>query len=391
MNYSQSLNPKVLALHKSPTLKITSLAKKMKKEGEDVIIFAAGEPDFDSPPFVKEAAAQALAQGLTKYTPSAGMLELRRAIAEKLKIDNNLDYTPGQILVTAGAKYALVLSLLTLISGPDDEVILPSPYWVSYPEMVTLAGGKVRYLVTEKADDFKITPRLLREAITPHSKVLILNYPNNPSASTYTEAELLALSEVINDSGIYVISDEIYEKIIFDGRAHISFASLPGCAERTLTINGFSKAYSMTGWRLGYVAGPDEVIAQTGKIIDHTTSCTNAFAQAGAIAALKRGGAWCEEKRKEFELRRDFICDCFSSCPQISFARPQGTFYLFCDIGKTGLSSLEFASRLLEEFRVAVIPSPGFGVEGYIRLSFAADTQTIERGTKRIKKFIASL
>ena len=389
MVYTRDLNKKILRLRSSPTLKITSVVKRLKADGEDVIIFAAGEPDFDTPDFIKEAAIKALKDGFTKYTPSSGLIELKRALVQKLKDENNLDYFPENILVTAGAKYALFISLLSLIDSEEDEVIIPSPYWVSYPEMVTLAGGKVKILPTRKKDGFKITPQTLKESINLSSKVLILNYPSNPTGVTYTRDELVSFWEIIRKNSLVVLCDEIYEKLLFDGLSHTSFASLGEEAyQRTLTVNGFSKSFSMTGWRLGYVAGPEDVIKHISKIIDHTTSCPTSFAQKGALAALSEGGQWVGTIRDEFESRRDLICGELASCKGIEVIKPQGTFYVFCDITGTGMSSMDFASKLLEEHRVAVIPSDGFGIEGYVRMSFSTSRENIKKGVSRIRTFL---
>ncbi len=392
MDHHPALNQKVTALHKSATLKITALAKKMKNEGQDVIIFAAGEPDFDTPSFVKKAAIDALEQGITKYTPSAGLFELRQALARKLKEENSIAYPAEQILVTAGAKYALFLALFSLIDSDDDEVILPAPYWVSYPAMVTLAGAKLKTVVSEKKNGFKLTPGLLEKTLSPKSKVLILNYPCNPTGATYSGKELAAFWKIIKKYSLYVIADEIYEKILFDGRRHVSFASLDKDAlDRTVTVNGFSKSYSMTGWRLGYLAGPEAVVGQVSKMLDHTTSCTVSFAQKGALAALQQGSEWTEQARNEFAARRDLACKELSLVDRVEAIAPEGTFYVFCDISQTGLSAVDFASRLLEEKKVAVIPSESFGIQGYIRISFATDRDTIQRGIRRISEFTRSL
>ena len=390
MDSAVFLNKKVDSLQRSPTLKITSLAKKLKKEGKDVINFAAGEPDFDTPSFVKQAAQRALAQGLTKYTPSAGSSELREAIAQKLRDENHLDYHWENILVTSGAKYSVFLAIYSLVN-PQDEVILSSPYWVSYPEMIKLTGGKIVILPTTKEENFKINPLRLQKAITQRTKLLILNYPANPTGITYTAKELESIWDVIRGRHIFVLSDEIYEKIIFDERTHISFGSLEGASEQVVTVNGFSKSFSMTGWRLGYLGGPLNVIGYAQKIIDHTTSCANSIAQVAGLAALRDGRDWCKKIKNEFQERRDCIYEGLSSCKNMSVVRPMGTFYIFCDIHKTGLSAAEFSTRLLKEQLVAVIPSEGFGLENFLRISFATDKEHIIQGVQRIKNFVSSL
>lgn len=387
MSFDVFLNRKLASVNSSPTLKLTSLAKKLKKEGKDVINFAAGEPDFDTPHFIKEAAKKALDEGYTKYTPSAGLIELRETIAQKLKEENNLNYSFDNIIVTSGAKYAVFLAIFSLVNSKE-EVIIPSPYWVSYPEIVKLAGGKIKILSTEKKENFKINPDKLKNLLTSNTKVLILNYPANPTGVTYTEEEIRNLWDVIRGANLIVVSDEIYEKIIFDEMTHTSFASLEGAFERTLTINGFSKSFSMTGWRLGYIAGPKEIIGEIKKVIDHTTSCANAVTQKSAVAALKSGENWYREIRSVFQERRDLIYQELKACQNILPLKPSGTFYIFCDIQNTGLSAFEFSSRLLQEYLVAVIPSEGFGIDGYIRISFSTSKECIIEGVRRIREFL---
>jgi aspartate aminotransferase len=381
------INTHVSSLHKSATLKLTALTKKLIKEGKDIVNFAAGEPDFDTPDFIKQRAKKALDEGLTKYTPSAGILSLREEIAKKLSTENNIPVGSNNIIVTVGAKYALFAGIFTLIN-PGDEVIIPSPYWVSYPEMVRLVGGKIKFLKATKNEGFKITPKALHQSISEKSKLLILNYPSNPTGATYTKKELLALDELIKAHNIYVLSDEIYEKLIYDGATHTSFASLKGAAEYTLTVNGFSKAYSMTGWRIGYLAGEETIINETSKIIDHTTSCATSLSQYGALEALKNH-QWQETMRKEFEARRDLLWKGLKEYPELDPVKPQGTFYLFCDITKTGLNSFDFASQLLQRQQVSCIPADPFGAEGFIRISFATNSAQIEKGIKRIGQFLS--
>ncbi len=375
----------------STTLTLTSLAKRLKREGKDVVNFASGEPDFDTPSFIKEKAREALDRGFTKYTPSSGIPELKEAIVKKLKEENNLFYHPDQILITTGAKFAVFVAVLGLIN-PGDEVILFSPYWVSYPEMIKIARGKIKVFHTQE-NGFKIDPDRLRDFITDSTKVIILNYPANPTGVTYTKEELEAIWKVIRGKGIYVISDEIYEKILFDGIKHVSFASLDEEAlARTITINGFSKSFSMTGWRIGYLAGPKELIKEFKKIIDHTTSCPNSIAQYACLSAFsEEGKRWQEEVRQEFERRRELLYSKLKEIDKLTPLKPQGTFYLFCDIRETGISCMGFSSRLLEKYYVATIPSLGFGIEGFLRLSFSTDKESILKGVERIKSFISEL
>lgn len=386
-----NFNPQVLNLSKSPTLKITALAKKMKKEGRNVINFAAGEPDFDTPDFIKEAAKRALDEGFTKYTPSSGLPDLKKRIAGKLQNANNLSYTEENILVTSGAKFAVFLGIFTLLEE-NSEVLLPSPYWVSYPEMVKMTKGILRILPTSLEESFKITPEKLAAAITPRTKLIVFNYPCNPTGATYSRQELAALWDVIKKKNIYVLSDEIYEHILFDGRTHVSFGSLDAAAlSRTITVNGFSKCFSMTGWRLGYIAAAGDFIKEASKVLDHTTSGANSIAQKAACAALEEQGQWTGHIRAVFQKRRDVLYQSLAQESRLGPVKPEGTFYLFCDISKTGLSALDFASRLLDEYEVAVIPSEGFGIKNYIRISFATGTENITEGAARIKKLVSQL
>jgi aspartate aminotransferase len=375
----------------SLTLAIAAKAKAMKAEGIDVCSFSAGEPDFDTPAHIKAAAAKALDSGKTKYGPAAGEPKLREAIAQKLKTDNGLNYQSENVIVTNGGKHSLFNLMLALIN-PGDEVIFGAPYWLSYPEMVTLAGGKSVILTTDATTDYKVTPEQLRQAITPKTKLFILNSPSNPTGMVYTPDEIKALAQVIVDADIYVVSDEIYEKILYDGAEHISIGSLgEAIFERTLISNGFAKAYSMTGWRLGYLAGPVEVIRSAISIQGHSTSNVCTFAQYGAIAALESSQDCVESMRQAFAQRRQVMLDRLNAIPGLSCSKPDGAFYLFPDISKTGLNSLEFSNALLETQQVAVIPGIAFGADQNIRLSYATDMDTIQKGMDRLEKFVSSL
>ena len=387
--YDMAINPRVTSLNKSATLKITALTKKLIKEGKDVVNFAAGEPDFDTPDFIKQGAKKAIDSGYTKYTPSVGLPQLRQKIASKLKRDNNLDVDEKNIIVTAGAKYALFVAIFGL-SCEDDEVIIASPYWVSYPEMVKLAGAKAKFLTTDIADNFKINPKKLEEAITSKTKVLILNYPSNPTGTTYTKEELEAIYDVLKDKNIFVISDEIYETLVYDGRKHVSFASIGQARDFTITVNGFSKAFSMTGWRIGYLVGPAQTVAELSKIIDHTTSCTSSISQWAAFAALD-DQEWQRSIREEFKKRRDILWEGLNSYDKLAPLKSEGTFYMFCDIRKTGLSSLDFSTKLLEDHLVSCIPAFAFGLEGFVRLSFSTSIEQINKGIERIGNFVNNL
>ncbi|MBO1054424.1 MAG: pyridoxal phosphate-dependent aminotransferase [Dolichospermum sp. DET73] len=374
----------------SITLAIAAKAKAMKAEGIDVCSFSAGEPDFDTPAHIKAAAAKALDEGKTKYGPAAGEPKLREAIAHKLKNDNGLNYKAENVLVTNGGKHSLYNLIVALID-PGDEVIIPSPYWLSYPEMVTLVGGKSVIVETDASTGYKITPEQLKKAITPKTKLFVLNSPSNPTGMVYTPGEIKALAQVIVDADIYVVSDEIYEKILYDGAEHISIGSLgEEIFSRTLISNGFAKGYSMTGWRLGYLAGPVEIIKAASTIQGHSTSNVCTFAQYGAIAALESSQDCVEEMRQAFAKRRQVMFARLKAIPGLSTAKPDGAFYLFPDISKTGLKSLEFCDAFLAEHQVALIPGVAFGADKNVRLSYATDMTTIEKGMDRLEKFVRS-
>ncbi len=372
----------------SLTLAIAAKAKALKADGVDVCSFSAGEPDFDTPAHIKAAAVKALDEGKTKYGPAAGEPKLREAIAHKLKIDNGLDYKSENVIVTNGGKHSLYNLMVALID-PGDEVIIPAPYWLSYPEMVTLVGGVPVIVHADATTGYKITPEQLRQAITPKTKLFVLNSPSNPTGMVYTPEEIKALAQVVVDADIYVVSDEIYEKILYDGAEHISIGSLgQEIFDRTLISNGFAKAYSMTGWRLGYLAGPAEIIKAASTIQGHSTSNVCTFAQYGAIAALQNSQDCVESMRQAFAKRRQVMLDRLNAIPGLRTAKPDGAFYLFPDISKTNLKSLEFCNALLEEHQVAVIPGVAFGADDNIRLSYATDMTTIEKGMDRLEKFV---
>ena len=383
------INPQVSSLNKSATLKITALTKKLIREGKDVVNFAGGEPDFDTPLFIKEEAKNAIDQGLTKYTPSAGRIQLKEAIATKLNQENNIKASARNIIVTSGAKYSIFVTMFSLLA-PGDEVIIPSPYWVSYPEMVKLTLAKTVVLPTKRSNDFKIDPAQLEKAITPKTKLLILNYPSNPTGITYSGEELEAILKVVKEKKIFVLSDEIYEALTYDGRKHISFASLPGAFESTITVNGFSKTFSMTGWRIGYLVADQRIINEISKMIDHTTSCASSISQSAALAALGNKD-WQGQIRNKFQERRDAIWEGLSKFPELKPVKPQGTFYLFCDIRGSGLGSFDFSTRLLENFLTSCIPADPFGQEGYLRVSFSTSLEQIAKGVGRIGEFLATL
>lgn len=375
----------------SLTLAISAKAKAMKAEGIDVCSFSAGEPDFDTPAHIKEAAKQALDQGKTKYGPAAGEPKLRQAIAKKLGIDNNLDYQAENVIVTNGGKHSLFNLMLALIE-PGDEVIIPAPYWLSYPEMVKLAGGKPAIVDTKQEYEYKITPEQLEKAIAPQTKLFVLNSPSNPTGAVYTPDEIRALAEVVVEKDLLVVSDEIYEKILYDSAEHLSIGAVsPEVFKRTIVSNGFAKSFSMTGWRVGYIAGPVELIKAMTTIQSHSTSNVCTFAQYGAIAALESSQDCIEQMRQAFVQRRKVMLERIRAIPKLSCPTPNGAFYLFVDISKTGLTSLEFCNTLLESQQVAAVPGIAFGADQCIRLSYATDMTSIEKGMERLDKFVRGL
>jgi len=361
----------------------------MKKEGVDVISFGSGEPDFDTPPDVKAAAIKAIQQGFTKYTPASGTDELKNIICDKFFRDNNLRYSPSQIVVSCGAKHSLY-NIIQAICDDKDEVVIPSPYWLSYPEMVRLAGARVSFIETDEKDSFKISPAKLQSAITKNTKLLILNSPSNPTGCVYSIDELREIGEAALKNNIHVLSDEIYEKIIFDGKSHISIASIDDKNfKNTIVVNGVSKSFAMTGWRIGYMASSDEqVVSAVKNLQSHSTSNPTSISQAAALEALKQRGDVVEHMVKEFEQRRDYIVGRISKIKGLSCVKPEGAFYVFCKIDKKGFSSMEFSERLLEEAKVAVIPGKAFGSDRHIRLGFATSMENIKEGMDRIKKWL---
>ncbi len=372
----------------SITLTITAQAKAMKADGLDVCSFSAGEPDFDTPNHIKEAAKKALDDGKTKYGAAVGEIKLREAIALKLKEYNNLNYQAENIIVTNGGKHSLYNLIMVLIEE-GDEVIIPAPYWLSYPEMVTLAGGTSVIVPTTAENQYKITPEQLKQAITPNTKLFVLNSPSNPTGAVYTPDEIKALAQVVVDHDILVVSDEIYEKILYDGTTHLSIGAVnEEIFKRTIVSNGFAKAYSMTGWRVGYIAAPTEIIKAMAKIQGHSTSNVCTFAQYGAIAALNSSQDCVAQMLESFTQRRKVMYQAIQAIPQVSTPLPQGAFYLFVDISSTGLGSLEFCKQFLEKENVATIPGVAFGEDKCIRFSYATDMESIEKGLTKIAKFI---
>ena len=380
------LSHRIAKVAPSLTLSITAKAKALQAQGLDVISLSAGEPDFDTPEFIKQAAIEALRKGVTKYTPAEGTLELRKAIALKLKRDQGLTYTPDQIVASCGAKHS-IFNLFQVLLNEGDEVLIPSPYWLSYPEMATLAGARSVFIETSENNEFKVTPDQLEKKISPKTKIFALNSPSNPTGAVYRRKELEALVPVfLKHPQVLILSDEIYEKLIFDGETHTSIASLhPEIAQRTLLVNGHSKAYAMTGWRMGYAACPREIAEAASTLQSHSTSNPTSFAQAGAVVALEKGEEEAKRMCQIFQKRRDLFVSELKKIPKVKPFPPQGAFYLFVNIEATGLDSMRFSERLLEEARVAVVPGKVFGSDRHVRLSFACSEKDILEASRRIR------
>jgi aspartate aminotransferase len=387
------LAKRVKALTPSTTLAITAKAAELKAQGYDVIGLGAGEPDFNTPQHIIEAALQSMNAGYTKYTPSAGLPALKKAIIDKFKQDQEIEYKLNELIVVNGAKHALY-TLFQVILDEGDEVIIPTPYWVSYPEQVKLAGGVPVYIEGSEQNDFKIRPEQLSAAITEKTRAVIINSPSNPTGMIYSSEELKALGQVCLEKNILIVSDEIYEKLIYDNNKHISIAQLsPQLKEQTIIINGVSKSHSMTGWRIGYAAGNKEIITAMTNLASHSTSNPTTTAQYGTIAAYTGSQEPVEQMRKAFESRLIKIYDQLISIEGFSCIKPQGAFYLFPNVKKaaelTGFETVDaFVEGLLEEEMVAVIPGSGFGAPDNIRLSYATSLDALEGAIKRINKFI---
>lgn len=394
------LSERISSISPSVTLAITAKAKQMKAEGINVIGFGAGEPDFDTPEHIKDAAKKALDEGFTKYTPASGTKELKDAICKKFKTDNNLDYSPEEILVSCGAKHSLYNAIVAICSE-GDEVIIPAPYWVSYPEMVKASGATQVILKTIKKNNFKVLPIQLIEAITSKTKLFILNSPSNPTGMLYSKDELRDIGQILEDKGIYCVSDEIYEKIIYDGQDHVSIASLDAkIKEMTIVINGVSKAYSMTGWRIGYAAGPKEIIKVMSNLQSHSTSNPTSISQKAALAALEGTQEPIGIMVAEFKKRRDYIIERLNSIEGIFCLKTQGAFYVFPDVsklfgksfkGKEIKDSMSLTSLLLNEAKIAVVPGVAFGSDENLRLSYAISMDNIEEGLNRIEGFVGNI
>ncbi|MCB9772548.1 MAG: pyridoxal phosphate-dependent aminotransferase [Candidatus Omnitrophica bacterium] len=383
------INRRIKEVLGSTTLAITARAKELQSKGIDVVNFGAGEPDFDTPDTIKQAAIKAIEGGFTKYTPSTGTIDLRKAIAAKFKKDNNLEYTPNQIAVSCGAKHS-IFNLIQVLIDEGDEVLIPTPYWVSYPEMVKIAGGTNVFIQTGWDTGFKLTPAILEKHITSKSKILFINSPSNPTGVVYSKDELQDIVRICVKHQIYMISDEIYEKLIYDTDQYTSVAALGKDAyDLTITVNGVSKAFSMTGWRIGYAAGPQEIMDYVKNFQDHSTSNPTSISQAAALAALQLPDDDIIVMRDEFKKRRELMMALVEDLPEIRYIRPDGAFYLFCDVSKIGDSDV-IAKKILDEVNVAVIPGSGFGAPNFIRFSFATSEERIKEGIKRIGQWIKS-
>ncbi len=385
------ISERAAQLTPSLTLSIDSKAKAMKAEGIDVCGFGAGEPDSDTPEHIKRAAIEALEAGFTKYTPNAGIPELRQAIADKLAADNGLNYRAGQVVVSNGAKHACYNAILATCQ-PGDEVIIPAPYWVSYPDMVRLVGAEPVIVPTSERNAWKMRPEDFENAMTPRTKMLIMNRPGNPTGSVYTREELEAIVNVAAEEDIYVLSDEIYEKLVYDDAKHVSIGSLSKEAyDLTITINGFSKSYAMTGWRLGYLAAPEAVVRAVDSIQSHTSSNPSSFSQYGALAALKGDQQPLADMREEFDMRRNYMFDRISKISNVTAVKPKGAFYILVNISQLGLTSQNFADRLLSKANVAVVPGAAFGDDRTVRFSYATSLDVIKKGLDRFQDFCRTL
>ena len=385
------ISSRAASLAPSLTLAISAKAKELRAAGEDVIGFGAGEPDFDTPQHIKDAAAQALADGFTKYTPSSGIPELRQAVADKFRKDYGAEYEPSQVIVNCGGKHSC-FNVIYATCEAGDEVIIPAPYWLSYPEMAKLAGAKPVILETTDATEFKVTPEQLREAITPNTKLFILNSPSNPTGSVYTADEIKALGDVCVEKGVLIMSDDIYEKLVYDGA---EFTSVTGFSEEhlahTIIVHGLAKAYSMTGWRIGFLAAPKPIAQAINALQSHSTSNATSFAQKGAVAALTGPQTHLDEWLTEFNKRRSYAADRLNNMAGVSCVNSRGAFYLFPNIEGTGLKSAEFCERLLEQAKAAAVPGIAFGADNNFRISYATSMENIQNGMDRLDAFCKTL
>lgn len=390
------LSNKARAISASPTLAIDAKFKQMKANGEDVVGFGCGEPDFDTPQYIKDAAIAAINSGKTKYTPAAGTLELRKAVADKFKRENGLDYAPTDIVISNGAKHSL-MNALTAILNPGDEVILPAPFWVSYPELIKLADGVPVIINTREENEFKASAEDFKRALTEKTKAIILNSPSNPTGMVYTKDELKAIADFAVENNLYVVSDEIYEHLIYEGK-HISIASFNDKIKNlTIVVNGVSKTYAMTGWRIGYAAANPEIAKIMSNVQSHASSNPNSIAQAATVAALSGGDEEIERMKRHFKNRRDYMVEAINSIDGVSCRMPHGAFYIMMNIGelvgktyygKIINNSDDFAELFLDKAKVAVVPGTGFGAADYVRWSYATSMDNIVEGIQRLKNFL---
>ena len=387
MKYSK----RVAQLTASLTLAITSKAKEMKKNGIDVVSFGAGEPDFDTPDNVKKVAIEAIQNGFTKYTPVSGMPELKAVICKKFHDENSLSYSPEEIVVSCGAKHSL-FNLFQAICDSGDEVLVMSPYWLSYPEMIRLSGATPKFIHTEEKNNFVPDPKKIAKLITNKTKAILINSPSNPTGAYMDREVLEEISKIAISSNTYVISDEIYEKLLYDGKKHVSIGSLNKDINKlTFTVNGVSKSCSMTGWRIGYLGGPREVVDKISAFQSHSTSNPTSISQAASVEAIKNTDAFVEKMKKPFAERRDYMVGRINSFKGVSCVNPAGAFYIFCNIAKTKLDSVSFSKRLLEEAHVACVPGIAFGSDAHMRLSFATSMENIKKGLDRMEEWLNKL
>ena len=381
------ISDRASSLSPSLTLAISAKAKQLKAEGKDIIGFGAGEPDFDTPQHIKDACAKSLADGFTKYTPSSGIPELRKAIATKFQRDNGLDFKPSQIIVSSGGKHSCYnVVLATCQEG--DEVIIPAPFWLSYPEMVKLAGADPVIVDTTDETEFKISPEQLRAAITPRTRLLILNSPSNPTGSIYSSEELKAIGDICVENGVLIMSDDIYEKLVYEDAKFVSVASFSQAhKDHTIIVHGLAKEYSMTGWRIGYLAAPQPIADAIDAMQSHSTSNPTSFAQVGAVEALNGPQDHLPLWLAEFDKRRRFAWEALNAMPGISCINAKGAFYLFPKVTATGMQSVDFCDRLLGEEQVAAVPGIAFGADDYIRISYATSMKNLEIGLERMARF----
>ena len=388
------------AVHASSTMAIDSMYKNMKAQGIDVVGFGAGEPDFPTPDNIKEACIRALAENKTKYTPASGIIELKKAVCQRMKEDCGLDYTPSQVVIASGAKHNVYLTVRALVN-PGDEVVIPAPYWVSYSEIVRMCGGVPVIAQTREEDEFKLTPQELDEAITDNTKCVIFNSPSNPTGMMYTRKELRALADVCIARDVYIIADEIYYKLVYDGREFVSVAALgEDVKERTILINGVSKSYAMTGWRIGYSLAPEHITRVMSNYVSHSTAAPSTLSQWAAMEALNGPQDTAETMRQAFEERRNYMVDRVNSMELVSCLKPEGAFYIMMNIrkvfgkkcGDVVIDSCDtFASQLLEKGLVAVVPGSGFDAPDYVRWSYATSLDNIKEGMDRLEKFLSTL